>query len=251
MSPEQVKAKDLDGRTDLFSFGAVLYEMATGKMPFDGSSAGDICGLIVHREPVSPSQVNPQASPELEAVMRKALEKDRNLRYQHASEIRTDLQRLKRDTESGHNAVLSSSTAKLADKPSSQTVGALPKKQLWALTGSAAVLIVATLAAGGFYYRSHQRTRLTDKDTIVVADVANSTGDAVFDDALKTALTISLRQLPFVNLLSDSEVAKTLQLMTRPANTKLTPEVAREQYQTLISATSGFQLHSEVGQYEA
>ena len=101
MSPEQVRAKELDARTDLFSYGAVLYEMATGKPPFDGASTGEICGAILHREPVPPSQIIAEVAPALEAVMLKALEKDRSLRYQHASEIRTDLQRLKRDTESG------------------------------------------------------------------------------------------------------------------------------------------------------
>jgi len=112
MSPEQVRAKDVDARSDLFSFGAVLYEMSTGKMPFDGSSAGDICGAILYQEPAPPSQVNPDILPELESVIRKALEKDRNMRYQHASEMRTDLQRLKRDTETGRYAALSSSTSK-------------------------------------------------------------------------------------------------------------------------------------------
>jgi serine/threonine protein kinase len=108
MSPEQVRAKDVDGRTDLFSFGAVLYEMATGKMPFKGSSSGEICGAILHQEPVPPSQVNPQVPPGLQAAIRKALEKDRNLRYQNAAEMRTDLQRLKRDTESPRPAAASS-----------------------------------------------------------------------------------------------------------------------------------------------
>jgi serine/threonine protein kinase len=109
MSPEQVRGKDLDARTDLFSFGSVLYEMATGKMPFDGSSPGDICGLIVHQEPVPPSRIVPQVSSGLEAVIRKALEKDRALRYQHASEIRTDLLRLRRDLESSRTSWASQS----------------------------------------------------------------------------------------------------------------------------------------------
>jgi eukaryotic-like serine/threonine-protein kinase len=113
MSPEQVKAKTLDARTDLFSFGSVLYEMAMGEMPFDGSSAGDICGLIVHRDPVLPSELNPQIPTELELVIRKALEKDRELRYQHASEMRADLQRVKRDTESGGQRAGISGTLKV------------------------------------------------------------------------------------------------------------------------------------------
>src|SRR5580700_4866169 len=101
MSPEQVRAKELDARTDLFSYGATLYEMATGKPPSDGASAGEICGAILHQEPVPPSQINTKVAPALEAVILKALEKDCGLRYQHAADIRADLQRLKRDTESG------------------------------------------------------------------------------------------------------------------------------------------------------
>src|SRR4029077_12308258 len=94
MSPEQVRAKELDARTDLFSFGATLYEMATGKLPFDGSSSGEICGAILHQEPASISSLNPAAAG-LEPIIRKALEKDRNLRYQNAADMQTDLQRLR------------------------------------------------------------------------------------------------------------------------------------------------------------
>ena len=220
MSPEQVKAKDVDSRTDLFSFGAALYEMTTGRLPFNGSSSGEICGAILRDEPRPPSQLNPKVPPELELVIRKALEKDRNLRYQHASEMHTNLQRLKRDTESGRYARASSGTIKAARAKS--------QKRRWAIVASTAVLVIAALVAGGLYYRWRQAPRLTDKDTIVIADFANSTGDAVFDDTLKTALTVALNQSPFLNVLSDSKIAANFKLMTRPVNTKLTPEVARE-----------------------
>jgi len=219
MSPEQVRGKELDARTDLFSFGAVLYEMATGALPFRGETSAVISEGIMNRAPVPPVRLNPDVPPDLERIINKALEKDRNLRYQHAAEMRTDLQRLKRDTESGHSSAASSGAVAVAEAPAAR---------VWKLWKIAVPVLVALLVAGGLYYRSHRSKPLTDKDTIVPADFANSTGDAVFDDTLKTALNLSLRQSPFLNMLSDSAVEKTLQEMTRPASTKLTPEVARE-----------------------
>jgi eukaryotic-like serine/threonine-protein kinase len=221
MSPEQVRAKELDARSDLFSFGAVLYEMATGKMPFEGASYGEICGAILHQKPRPTSLLNPQLVPQVEAVIDKALEKDPNLRYQSAAEMRADLQRLRRDTDSGHSSAASLGTLAVAEAP------AVRVAKLWKV--AVPVLLIALLAAGGFYYRSHQQSkRLTDRDTIVLADFANKTGDAIFDDTLKTALNVSLRQSPFLSVLSDQQVAQTLQQMTRPADTKLTPAVTRE-----------------------
>jgi eukaryotic-like serine/threonine-protein kinase len=220
MSPEQVRAKELDARTDLFSFGAVLYEMATGTLPFRGESSGVIFKTILDGTPTPAMRLNPDLPPKLEDIINKALEKDRNLRYQHASEMHADLQRVKRDSESGRSLVASSDTAALPEAP------AVRGTKLWKF--AVPVLLVVLLVASGLYYRSHRTKRLTEKDTIVIADFSNSTGDAVFDDTLKTALSVSLNQSPFLNVLSDSKVAATLKLMTRPADTKLAPEVARE-----------------------
>jgi eukaryotic-like serine/threonine-protein kinase len=248
MSPEQVSAKELDARTDLFSFGAVLYEMATGNLPFDGGSSGEICGAILHNEPQWPPHVNAQISVGLETVIRKALEKDRNLRYQHASELRADLQRLKRDSDSSHySAVIVPGNAE-ATSPGvvSTGSGSTPRVATSNVTGAqsspdaqpsrgfrwkvvaSALLLVAAIVVGGLYWRSHLHPILTEQDTVVLADFNNTTGDAVFDDTLKQAISAQLGQSPFLNILSDARTRATLKLMAKLANTKLTPEVARD-----------------------
>jgi tetratricopeptide (TPR) repeat protein len=213
MSPEQVRAKELDARTDLFSFGAMLYEMATGQLPFRGDSTATIFDAILNRAPVAPVRLNPDVPAELERIINKALEKDRNLRHQSAAEMRTDLQRLKRDSESGRIAV--------AEAP------AAPVAKLWKI--AVPVLLVALLVAGGLYYRSHrQSTRLTDKDTIVLSDFDNKAGDSVFDETLKQGLSVQLEQSPFLSLISERRVIETLKLMGRSPGDRLTPEVTRE-----------------------
>src|SRR6266446_1076655 len=217
MSPEQARGEELDARTDLFSFGAVLYELATGRMAFPGNTAAIVHEAILNRAPVPVARLNPELPPKLEEVIGKALEKDRKLRYQSAADIRTDLQRLKRDSDSGRAAV-AAGEARL--RPARKSIR-------WAAVPGATMVVIG-LAVAGWLFFSGKAHALTEKDTIVLADFANSTGDAVFDDTLKTALSVSLRQSPFLNVLSDSEVAKTLQQMTRPVGMKLTPEVARE-----------------------
>src|SRR5437016_3850068 len=222
MSPEQVRAKELDARTDLFSFGVVLYEMATGTLPFRGESSGIIFDGIMNRTPLPPLRLNPDLPPKLEDVINRALEKDRELRYQDAADMKSELLGLKRDTETGRVGVASSASVTVAEAP------VAGRRKLRKFVLPIAILIVAALIVGGLYYRSRSAKLLTDKDAVVLADFANRTGDPVFDDTLKQALSIALSQSPFLNVLSEDKVGATLQMMARRANTPLTPDVARE-----------------------
>jgi eukaryotic-like serine/threonine-protein kinase len=221
MSPEQARGKELDARTDIFSFGLVLYEMATGRQTFSGNSSADIFDAILNRTPTAPVRLNPEIPAELEHIISKALEKDTKLRYQSAAEMRADLQRLQRDTDAGR--VSPASGGKVGEVPAA-------RRKRWKVLVPAITAVLFCLGAGAWLYfaRRAQAHMLTEKDTIVLGDFTNTTGDAIFDDTLKTALTVSLRQSPFLNVLPDSEVASNLKLMTRPADTKLTPEVASE-----------------------
>ncbi|MGB9423882.1 MAG: protein kinase, partial [Candidatus Acidiferrum sp.] len=216
MSPEQTRGEELDARTDLFSFGAVLYEMATGRMAFPGNSVAVIYEAILNRTPVSASQDNQRLPPKLDEIIGKALEKDRKLRYQSAAEIRTDLQRLKRDSDTSRSAA---ATAKVESKPAAKSTF-----RWGAVTGAA--LLVIGLAMGGWLFFSRKAHALTDKDTIVLADFTNTTGDPVFDGTLRQGLSVQLEQSPFLSIIPDQQIQQTLQMMGQPADAKLTPEIA-------------------------
>ena len=225
MSPEQVRGEELDARTDLFSFGIVLYEMATGALPFRGETSGAVAESILNRTPVAPVRLNPDVPAKLEELILKTLEKDRKLRYQSAAEIRADLQRLRRDTESGRQGL----------EPAPAIVrSAAESTRRWAIAG--VVVLAGALAVCGWLLFPRKSHALTDKDTIVLADFANSTGDPVFNGALRQGLSVQLEQSPFLSLISDDRIQQTLQMMGQKLDAKLTPNVAQDLCQRVGSA---------------
>jgi eukaryotic-like serine/threonine-protein kinase len=272
MSPEQVRGKDLDARTDLFSFGVVLYEMATGQPPFRGETTGVVFEAIMNRAPVSPVRLNSEVPEKLEAILQKGLDKDRNLRYQSAAEMRTDLKRLQRDLQSGSSpstftgaagtdappsgstpeqhssgsgvaqpqppaasgsapstaapasgsvhALAASSSAIPAAAQTSVLRGWLP----WAV-GIAALIAIAAVA---FFFFPRHTPALTEKDTVVLSNFVNTTGDSVFDGTLNEALAVQLGQSPYLNLMPASRIREGLSFMGRGPDTPISQEVAKE-----------------------
>jgi serine/threonine protein kinase/Flp pilus assembly protein TadD len=218
MSPEQARGKDLDTRTDLFSFGVVLYEMATRTVPFRGETSAIIFEALLNKQPVQPVRLNPDIPQQLEEIIYKLLEKDRELRYQGAAEVRADLKRLKRNTESGLLSAAATSGAMRAHTP---------QRRLW----NYAVIALAVLALFGIamtFFARRGRAVMSEKDTILLSDFVNTTADPVFDGTLKKALAVDLEQSPYLNVFPEQRVRQTLQLMGRSPDDRITTDVGRE-----------------------
>jgi tetratricopeptide (TPR) repeat protein len=221
MSPEQVRGDDLDRRTDIFALGLLLYEMATGRQAFSGRTGGAIIEAILTRTPASVRTVNPQIPVQLEEIIGKCLNKDRDLRYATAAEVRADLQMLKRVSESGQISAsgITAAAAVSAAPPAARHIA-------WKTIAAGVAGLVTAFAVAGWFYNTRRAHALTQLDTIVLADFLNKTGDPIFDDTLRQGLAAQLQQSPFLSLVPEQRIQQTLRMMGKPADTKLSPALA-------------------------
>ncbi len=224
MSPEQARGEELDARTDLFSFGVVLYEMATGRMAFPGATSAVVFDAILNRVPVSPVRLNPELPADLERIIDKLLEKDRGVRYQTASDLKADLKRLKRDSDSGRSAAVRAAGSPLPGSTGPAKGSRILSGWKWA---AVAAVLVAAIAAASFYYFGRARA-FTEKDVILLTDFVNTTGDAIFDGTLRQALAVGLEQSPYLNIFPEARVRETLRYMGRPQDERVNRITGRE-----------------------
>jgi len=257
MSPEQAKGKRVDGRTDVWALGTVIYEMVTGHVPFEAETPSEVIGLILNKEPLPLARYDREAPPELERIVSKALTKDREERYQTAKDLLVDLRRFKRHIEleseiertvspefrtssaathtgahaitASHESATATTSSEVQQRISSAEyiVSEIKRhKKGFAVTG--AVVFALLLATTGYFLFARRTAALTDKDTILLTDFVNTTGDGVFDGTLKQGLAVQLGQSPFLNLFSDARVRQTLRLMSHSPDDRVTVEIGRE-----------------------
>jgi serine/threonine protein kinase/Tfp pilus assembly protein PilF len=231
MAPEQARGEEVDARADLFSFGAVLYEMASGQRAFPGNATATIFDAILNRDPEPLASLDAELPPGFAEVVERALVKQREARYQSAAEMLNDLRAVEA------NLAFGSKNGAKRKTPAKVTSAARKTGQPW-LWSATAVLLVAIAASLPLYLRSQRKHELTEKDTIVLGEFENKTGDTVFDGTLRQGLAAQLEQSPFLNLLSDQQIARTISLMTRPKDSRLSPELAREVCQRTASTAA-------------
>ena len=243
MSPEQALGEEVDARSDLFSLGAVLYETATARKAFDGASPVAIFDAILHKAPTSVARINPEISPEVEQVIVRLMEKDRDLRHQTAADLAADLRRLEHSSTSGRSAPFVETASTVSAEPlpttgdsavdeessgGSSTVEAINRAGARHWKAVAAVMLLLGSGAALWMWNANRQPALTEEDVLVLTDFVNTTGDPVFDSTLKQAVEVKLHESPFLNVFPDSKVRETLERMKRSPDERITQQIGRE-----------------------